>query len=86
MANSRPKIQNINDVGREIEKGRLVWEGSAGEAVCRGAETGGVKLLEFEDFARKDSVKDLARRSEGGGGYLYNIYRCATRFVAADVV
>ena len=59
----------ISDFGRQIEKRRLVLEGSAGEAVCWGGERGAVMLPEFEDFAREHSVKDLARRSEGGGGY-----------------
>ena len=42
--------------------------GSAGEEVCQGGEKGGVMLPEFEDFARDHSFKDLARRSESGGG------------------
>ena len=67
MAKSRPEIANLSNVGGQIEKTRFVWEGSAGEAVCRGRERG-VKLPEFEDFAGEHSVKDLARRSEGGGG------------------
>ena len=58
----------ISDFGRQIEQTRLVWEGSAGEAVCQGGERGGVMLPEFEDSAGEHSVKDLARRSEGGGG------------------
>ena len=60
----------IIDFGREIEKPRLVLEGSAGEAVCWGGEGGGVILLEFEDFAGEHSVNGSARRSEGGGGCL----------------
>ena len=68
-ATSRPEIVNCNNIGGQIEKTRFVWEGSAGEAVCRGGERGGVMLLEFEDFAGERSVKDFARRSEGGGGF-----------------
>ena len=60
----------ISDFGRQIEKRRLLLEGSAGEAVCRGGERGGVVLPEFEDFAREHSVKDLARSSEGGGRFV----------------
>ena len=67
-AKSRPEITTISDFGRQIEKRWLVWEGSAGEEVCQGGEKGGVKLPEIEDFAGEHSVKDLARRSEGGGG------------------
>ena len=60
----------MSGFGRQIEKTRLVWEGSAGESVCWGGERGGVKLLEFEDFAVEHSVKGSARRSEGGGRFI----------------
>ena len=69
LAKSRPQIKQISDFGREIEKGGLVLEGSAGEVVFRAGERGGVMLPELEDFAGEHSVKDLARRSEGGGGF-----------------
>ena len=48
----------------------LLLEGSAGEAVFQGGERGGAMLPEFEDFAGEHLVKDLARRSEGGGGFI----------------
>ena len=63
------QIAIISEIGRQIEKMRLVLEGSAGEAVCWGGERGGGMLPEFEDFVGEHSVKDLARRSEGGGGF-----------------
>ena len=55
----------INDFGRQTDSGCLVLEGSAGEAACRGGERGGVMLPE------SIQLKGLARRSEGGGGYLW---------------
>ena len=58
----------FSNVGGQLEKMWLVCEGSAGEAVCWGGERGGVQLPEFEDFAGGHSIKDSARRSEGGGG------------------
>ena len=45
--------------------------------MCRGGERVGVKLPEFEDFAGEHSVKDSARRSEGGGGF--KAYRLGRR-------
>ena len=66
---SLPKTAIISNLGRQIDSGCLVLEGSAGEAACRGGERGRVILPEFEDFAIEHSVKDSARRSEGGGGY-----------------
>ena len=68
MAKSLPKIEKLNNVGGQFEKLWFVWSGSAGEAVCWGGERAGVMLPEFEDFTVEHSVKDSARRSEGGGG------------------
>ena len=57
---SQPEITIFNCVGGQLKKTRLVWEGSAGDAVCRGGERGGVKLPQFEDFAGEHSVKHAA--------------------------
>ena len=47
-AKSRPTIAMISDFGRQIDPGRLVLEGSAGEAACRGRERVGVlKIGEY---------------------------------------
>ena len=59
---------NYQRLWQTIDSRCLVLEGSAGEAVCRGGERGGVMLSDLEDFAGEHSVKDLARRSNGGGG------------------
>ena len=61
MGTKLPLIAIFNNVGGQIEKPRMVWEVLAGEAVRQGVERGGVMLPEFE----------AARRSEGGGGYLW---------------
>ena len=41
-ATSWPKISKIGDFGSQLDFGRYIWEGSAGEAWCQGGERGGV--------------------------------------------
>ena len=33
---------NVSDFGGQFDSGRYIWEASAGEAVCRGEERGGI--------------------------------------------
>ena len=49
---SWPRNAHFSDVGAKNALGCFFAEGLAGEAVCRGGERGGVKLLEFEDCWR----------------------------------
>ena len=51
-AKRRPEIVIVSEFGREKNVWIICLEGSAGEAVCRGGEREGVKLLEFEDCQR----------------------------------
>ena len=48
--------QLLTTLAETVETSRWFWEGSAGEAVCRGGDRGGVMLPEFEDFTREHSV------------------------------
>ena len=42
LAKSLPQIQKISDFDKQIDSGRLVWSGLAGEAACQGREKVGV--------------------------------------------
>ena len=62
-----PKSQLPETLADKLIPGAWFWRGRR-ERRCAGEER--VMLLDFEDFSGEHSVKELARRSEGGGGLL----------------
>ena len=55
-----PKIAMISDFSRQIENGRLVLGGSAGEAVCGGRERVGVMLPESIELRAQHAAPRVA--------------------------